>query len=78
MATASIPLVQKQQEKKKFVRRSSSDGSQRIRRIVQWLFVALNGWESNSFSGFVTVSAAVLDGPCHDPQGPKVGCPSRA
>ena len=26
------------------VRRSGLDGSQRTRRIVQWLFVALNGW----------------------------------
>jgi len=44
MGTATIPPIHKQQEKKKLVRRSSSDGSQRIRRIVQWLFVALNGW----------------------------------
>jgi len=44
MGTATIPSIHKQEEKKKFVRRSSSDGSQRIRRIVQWLFVALNGW----------------------------------
>jgi polyferredoxin len=44
MGTATIPSIHKQQEKKKLVRRSSSDGSQRTRRIVQWLFVALNGW----------------------------------
>src|SRR5271166_5096207 len=44
MGTATIPSIHKQQEKNKLVRRSSSDGSQRIRRIVQWLFVALNGW----------------------------------
>ena len=44
MGTATIASVQKQEEKKKLVRRSSSDKSQRIRRIVQWLFVVLNGW----------------------------------
>ena len=44
MGTATITSIHKQEGKKKFVRRSSSDGSQRIRRIVQWLFVALNGW----------------------------------
>jgi polyferredoxin len=38
---AEIPATKKN---KKLVRRSSPDGSQRIRRIVQWLFVALNGW----------------------------------
>ena len=35
---------QTREEKKKLVRRSGHDGSQKIRRIVQWLFVALNGW----------------------------------
>ena len=30
--------------KKTLIRRSAQDRSQRIRRIVQWLFVALNGW----------------------------------
>ena len=44
MGTATITSIHKQERKKKLVRRSSSDGSQRIRRIVQWLFVALNGW----------------------------------
>lgn len=39
--TTSIHNVQ---ERKKFARRSSLDDSQKIRRIVQWLFVALNGW----------------------------------
>ena len=29
---------------KKFARRSGPDVSQRVRRVVQWLFVALNGW----------------------------------
>ena len=31
-------------EKKKFIRRTMPDRSQRIRRVVQWLFVALNVW----------------------------------
>jgi polyferredoxin len=35
---------QQQEEKKKFVRRSTPDRSQRIRGVAQWLFVALNGW----------------------------------
>ena len=44
MGAATITTIHKQEGKKKLVRRSGSDGSQRIRRIVQWLFVALNGW----------------------------------
>jgi polyferredoxin len=44
MGAAIIPSIHKQEGKKKLVRRSGSDRSQRIRRIVQWLFVALNGW----------------------------------
>ena len=44
MSTATISSVQKQEIKKKLVRRSGSDGSQRIRRTAQWLLVALNGW----------------------------------
>ena len=44
MGAATITPVHKQEGKKKLVRRSISDSSQRIRRIVQWLFVALNGW----------------------------------
>ena len=40
----TITPIHKLEGKKKLVRRSSSDGSQRIRRIVQWLFVALNSW----------------------------------
>ncbi len=43
MGTATIASIHKPEEKK-FVRRSSSDCLQTIRRIVQWLFVALNGW----------------------------------
>ena len=44
MGAATITPIHKQEGKKKLVRRSISDSSQRIRRIVQWLFVALNGW----------------------------------
>ena len=44
MGTAAIASIHKQEGKKKLVRKSSSDRSQWIRRIVQWLFVALNGW----------------------------------
>ena len=44
MGSATITSIHNSEGKKKVVRRSSSDGSQRIRRIVQWLFVALNGW----------------------------------
>jgi polyferredoxin len=40
-APAEIPM---HTEKKKFVRRLAPDRSQRIRLIVQGLFVALNGW----------------------------------
>ena len=44
MGTATNASIHEHVGKKKLVRRSSSDGSQRIRRILQWLFVALNGW----------------------------------
>ena len=44
MGTLSVTSAHKQQEKKKLIRRSNSDGSQRIRRVVQLAFVALNGW----------------------------------
>ncbi len=44
MGAATITPIHEQEGKRKLVRRSRSDGSQRIRRIVQWLFVALNGW----------------------------------
>jgi polyferredoxin len=40
----TIAPIRKQEDRKKLVRRSGPDGSQRIRRVVQWLFVALNGW----------------------------------
>ncbi len=44
MDIEAATAIHKIQEKKKLVRRSSLDRSQKIRRIVQWLFVALNGW----------------------------------
>src|SRR5579863_7719330 len=44
MGAAIIPSIPKEQEKRKLVRRSISDGSQRVRRIVQWPFIALNFW----------------------------------
>lgn len=44
MGAATITPIHKQEGKKKLVRRSGYDRSQSIRRIVQWLFVALNGW----------------------------------
>lgn len=44
MGTATVASVGKQAEKRKLIRRSSADHSQRIRRIAQWLFVILNGW----------------------------------
>ena len=44
MATEATAPTHTQEGKKKLVSRSGSDSSQRARRIVQWLFVALNGW----------------------------------
>src|ERR1035437_7766747 len=44
METVTAVPVQRQVERKKLVRRLGPDSSQRMRRIVQWLFVALNGW----------------------------------
>jgi len=44
MGSATIASNHNLEGKRKLVRRSSSDGSHRIRRIVQWLFLALNGW----------------------------------
>jgi polyferredoxin len=44
MGNETIAPIRKQEEKKKFVRRLDHDDSQRIRRVIQWLFVALNGW----------------------------------
>jgi polyferredoxin len=44
MSKETIAPIRKQEEKKKFVRRLDHDEYQRVRRVVQWLFVALNGW----------------------------------
>lgn len=38
------PVSVEKQEKKTFVRRLRHDNSQKMRRLVQWLFIALNGW----------------------------------
>ena len=44
MGTETAAPTHKEEGRKKLFRRSGLDGSQRTRRIVQWLFVALNGW----------------------------------
>ena len=44
METVATVPAPGQEQKKKLVRRVSPDNSQGIRRILQWLFVALNGW----------------------------------
>ncbi|HUX27823.1 MAG TPA: 4Fe-4S binding protein [Terracidiphilus sp.] len=44
MATPTLEGIAVHEEKKKLVRRTTPDRSQRIRRIVQWSFVALNAW----------------------------------
>lgn len=41
LATGNLPRTA---EKKTLIRRSTPDRSQRIRRIVQWAFLALNAW----------------------------------
>ncbi len=49
MATPTLEEIAVHEEKKKLVRRSTPDRSQQIRHIVQWLFVALNGWLGMQF-----------------------------
>ena len=44
MRTPTVDRASEAGKKKQFVRRSAPDNSQRIRHIVQWFFVALNGW----------------------------------
>ena len=44
MGTQTIERTPAGREKKALVRRSAPDRSQRIRRAVQWAFVALNAW----------------------------------
>jgi polyferredoxin len=49
MASLVADPVPSSEHKKKLVRRSAPDHSQRIRHAVQWLFVALNGWVGLEF-----------------------------
>jgi hypothetical protein len=44
MGTQTNAIIPTAAGNKSFIRRSALDRSQRNRRIVQWLFVALNGW----------------------------------
>ncbi len=44
MASAVADKIPAHEPKKKWTRRSSPDRSQRVRRTVQWLFIALNAW----------------------------------
>jgi polyferredoxin len=44
MQIATTVPAPRQEERKKLVRRISSGNAQQTRRVVQWLFVALNGW----------------------------------
>jgi polyferredoxin len=48
MSTQAV-ITGHEKRKKKLVRRSAPDQSQRIRRIVQWSFVALNVWIGAQF-----------------------------
>lgn len=44
MGTQSATLTSIRENSKKLIRRLKPDHSQRIRKVVQWLFVALNIW----------------------------------
>jgi len=44
MNMETIAQTHNQRDRKKLVRRFSLNHSQRVRKVVQWLFVALNGW----------------------------------
>jgi polyferredoxin len=44
MGTQEAAGISLHGEKKTLIRRSKPDRSQRVRHVVQWLFVALNGW----------------------------------
>jgi polyferredoxin len=44
MATQTAPGIQAAREKKPLIRRAAPDRSQRVRHLVQGVFVALNGW----------------------------------
>ncbi len=52
MIPQPFPVVSpegQQHEKKKLIRRTMKDRSQQIRHVVQWLFIALNGWLAIQF-----------------------------
>ncbi len=44
MANLAAETVMPCEQKKKLIRRFMPDSSQRVRHVVQWIFVALNGW----------------------------------
>ncbi|MDE3186496.1 MAG: 4Fe-4S binding protein [Acidobacteriota bacterium] len=44
MGALATPQAPQTVQRKTLIRRSSPDRSQRIRQVVQWLFVALNAW----------------------------------
>ncbi len=44
MASPAANTIPSHEPKKKWARRFSPDRSQRVRRTVQWLFIALNAW----------------------------------
>jgi polyferredoxin len=44
MGTQAAEEIAPNAEKKKLIRRFAPDRSQRIRKVVQWFFVALSGW----------------------------------
>jgi polyferredoxin len=46
---AGVVVPGQEKRKKKLVRRAAPDGSQRIRRVVQWVFVAMNVWIGAQF-----------------------------
>ena len=50
---AAQPIVAPRPPKKKLVRRAAPDYSQRLRRAMQWLFLALNVWIGVEFYLFV-------------------------
>lgn len=46
---ADVVATGQEKRKRKLVRRAAPDGSQKVRRIVQWVFVALNVWIGAQF-----------------------------
>ncbi|HEV2474603.1 MAG TPA: 4Fe-4S binding protein, partial [Chthonomonadales bacterium] len=49
MGTQTAERIPLGREKKALIRRTAPDRSQRIRRVVQWAFVALNAWLGMQF-----------------------------